>query len=467
MHDTLEAPTHTKPKNQYSQKSSEEADNSQEARILQVHADRWHINELDKAIVNISRKIDSATYELLVLLREFDERGGWKSWGATSCAHWLAWRCDLSLCAAREKMRVAHALKNLPEISASCSSGCLSYSKTRAITRIATAENEAELLKLSARMTAAQLEEYCRQRKNVSAGAAVLARSVQQSRLLKSWRDEDNHKMVFSIELPLEEGLLVEKALDKAAQAHVDSSPDTPDKESSWFELQADALVAIAREYLVGHSSAETSTPQSTADHYQVMVHVDEAALREDNASKEGSGRSQLPIETIRRLCCDGNLIPVVRGAEGEVLNVGRKQRVVTTAIRRALLARDGGCAFPGCSHTRFLDAHHIEHWADNGETSLDNTVLLCGAHHKMVHEGGYTISKADDSRPIFTRPDGGVVMPSGYQKDSVREAVGAWQVDSGRIDSSLQPTQMIGFNPHISALGSCSCSDHCTDRYP
>src|SRR5262249_17417380 len=157
-----------------------------------------------------------------------------------------------------------------------------------------------------------------------------------------------------------------------------------PEFESvSWHAQQADALVTLAKRYLGGRDEGSGAR---SPDNYQVIVHVDESALR------EGKGRSDLPIETVRRLTCDGSVVRMTAGTRGEPLDVGRKQRTVPAAIKRALLARDGGCSFPGCTHTRYIHAHHIRHWSQGGETSLANTLLLCSAHHRLVHEDCYTI---------------------------------------------------------------------------
>ena len=133
-----------------------------------------------------------------------------------------------------------------------------------------------------------------------------------------------------------------------------------------------------------------------------MVVHLDGAALL-----SEGEGESDLPIESVRRLCCDGSVISIHTDALGEPLNVGRKQRTVPTTIRRALIARDRTCTFPGCTHGRWLDAHHIKYWADGGETSLDNLILLCSHHHRLVHEGGFTVATRRDGSRCFARPDG------------------------------------------------------------
>jgi hypothetical protein len=107
-------------------------------------------------------------------------------------------------------------------------------------------------------------------------------------------------------------------------------------------------------------------------------------------------------------------------GEDGEPLNVGRKQRTTPPAIKRALWARDRGCSFPGCTNTRFVDAHHVRHWSRGGETSLENTMLLCSAHHRLVHEGGHEIRKDLHDRWYFRRPDGRAVPVCGYRPEDV-----------------------------------------------
>jgi hypothetical protein len=111
--------------------------------------------------------------------------------------------------------------------------------------------------------------------------------------------------------------------------------------------------------------------------------------------------------ETSRRMACDASVVHWHEGKDGEPLNIGRKSRTIPPAIRRALGRRDGGCRFPGCSCSRFVDAHHIQHWADGGETRMDNLVLLCRKHHRLVHEGGFGVSARVNGDIRFTYPDG------------------------------------------------------------
>jgi hypothetical protein len=106
-----------------------------------------------------------------------------------------------------------------------------------------------------------------------------------------------------------------------------------------------------------------------------------------------------LPASVLKRLCCDASLITVVNDGDGNVLNVGRKTRAIPPAIRRALKRRDHGCRFPGCCETKFVDAHHIVHWSDGGETRLDNLILLCRHHHRLLHQEAYEIVRTDPAQ--------------------------------------------------------------------
>jgi hypothetical protein len=362
------------------------------------------IDDLDRAIVDLSTRINAATYELLVLICEFDERAGWLKWGFEHCVDWLHWRCDLSVGAAREKVRVAHALKTLPAVSGAFREGELSYSKVRALVRVANRDNENVLVKFALKTTAARVEERCRELQYGTVDSVIEANRAHASRFLMIRRHAERGTVSINIELPLEAGELIDQALDKAR----DDNPAPEFAGESWSARQADALVNMAKSYLQGDS--ESSTARS--ENYLVNVHVDQSAL------VNGKGRSGLPLESVRRIACDSDKVVIVEDDQGEPLNVGRKTRIVPTAIKRALRARDRGCVFPGCRNTRFVDAHHIQHWSAGGETSVDNLVLLCSRHHRLVHEGGYGIDKDYRDRWMFKRPDGIAVPECGYRSE-------------------------------------------------
>ncbi len=390
------------------------------------------IDELDRGIVCLASRINAATYELLVLVRQFDERAGWLQWGLDNCADWLHWRCDLSISAAREKVRVAHALKTLPLIANSFSTGELSYSKVRPLTRVARSDNEESLLDFALQTTASRVEERCRELRCGTVDSVGEAQRAHASRSLRVFRNAERGTMMITVELPLETGELLEKALDRARDTTASHTPECVDE--CWSAQQADALVAIANAYLSGDGEASACT----SDSYQVTVHVYHAALA------NGDGRSSLPIESVKRLCCDGDAIVIVENEAGEPLSVGRKTRTVPTAIKRALRARDKSCVFPGCHHTRFVDAHHIQHWSAGGVTSLENLLLLCSHHHRLVHEGGFRIERDYRNRWFFQRPDGRAVPRCGYRAKDM--------IDDG-FDNNIGELSRLVNNPSAEGL--------------
>jgi hypothetical protein len=381
---------------------------------------RRSLDQLEGEIINLSQQLNITEYEFLVLIREFDIRQGWKAWLFNNCAEWLNFKCGMSLGTAREKVRVAMALYDLPQCSAAFKAGDLSYSKARALSRCANPRNEGELLGYSLRATAAQVETHCHQLRNAERRQSTTdANQVHNARYLRRFVHDDG-SITLSAQLPKETGDLVMKALEIAAaalqsgaakSANADTDTNTgattdattdakkissPADADAFFRQQADALVHLAQAFLTGGESRS-----STADHYQVMVHVDESALRDDG------GKSDLPIETVRRIACDASLVTVVEDEAGNPLSAGRKTRVVSPPMKRALLGRDKCCRFPGCSHDKWLDAHHVMHWADGGDTSMDNTLLLCSTHHRLLHEGGFTIQKNFAGEWYFRNGDG------------------------------------------------------------
>jgi hypothetical protein len=387
------------------------------------------IEQLDAAISQLTLHMNTVEYRLLRLVREFDDRLGWAKWSFPSCAAWLAWRCGIGLSAAREKVRVAHALRDLRVISKAFEKGRVSYSKVRALTRAATEATEEELLEYAFTATAVQVEERCRQIRNVRAESVEEARRAWQRRSLSIYRNAARGTMTISVEVPLDAGEVVARALDKAVQSgDVAAGPEFGG--DGWHAQQADALITIARTYLARGRAERAPTATSVEgssvtapagacrrgasmpDHYQVVVHVDEAALR------GGAGRSELPVETVKRLACDASVVVVTEDDSGDPLSIGRRRRIVPAALRRALWSRDRGCTFPGCGNTGYMEAHHLRHWAEGGETSLENTALLCSHHHRLVHEGGLRMRRSSGGEIVFHLADGSVIPPCGYRTE-------------------------------------------------
>jgi hypothetical protein len=219
------------------------------------------------------------------------------------------------------------------------------------------------------------------------------------------------------LELVLEpdEADLVLCALERAREVAAEppageaAPPGEPTVEGTSAETpwpsRADGAVRLAESYLAGHPVTGNG-----GERFQVMVHLGQEALAADGqwaATLEDGSLISAPTGTLRRVACDCALVAVGGDGDGEKLNIGRRSRSIPPAIRRALMVRDRGCAFPGCPHTRFLHAHHIKHWLHGGETSIENTVLVCSCHHHLLHEGGWTISRDAEGSFVFHSPSG------------------------------------------------------------
>lgn len=362
------------------------------------------IDDLGDRICELSAHIAAATYRLLVMIAEFDRRGGWAGPGMMSCAHWLNWKCGLALRSAREKVRVAHALADLPLISDAFSKGNLSYSKVRALTRIATPETEADLLVYARTGTAAHLDRLVSSYRSCLPADAADA-DLRFERRHLTWHTEADGSVAGSFRLPPEEGAIFINGIEKKLEGIKvrNRVPGATRGSAEPRHDRADALVELAKDELSG-----TKAQSSIGDRHLVMVHVDADGLKGGDAGLcHLEAGLPLASETARRILCDGAYVGVIKGSDGSVLDVGRKTRTIPPALRRALRVRDGCCRFPGCTHKAYVDGHHIEHWIDGGETKLSNLVLLCSFHHRLLHEGMFRMRVEPDGRFVFARKDG------------------------------------------------------------
>lgn len=375
-------------------------------------------DQLADDLALLSAQLASTLCRWLQLLGEFDRRRGWVEAGARSCAQWVGWRCALSPGTAREYVRVAGALGDLPRTTELFSRGELSYSKVRAISRLERVEFEAELLGIARDATAAQLERVVRgYRSVVRLERDALTTHVER---FLSLREEPDGSVRLSGRLTAEEAAVLRAALDEVrtqlwsqADARVpdpveDPAADRTDPKSARRAGYADALVLLADTAL-----AREAAGRSAPERHQVVVHVDVGSLHA--AAPEEAPRPNLASGEIlapsvaRRLCCDATLVTAT-DRDGVTVDIGRRSRAIPPALRRMLSARDDGCRFPGCTARLGLDAHHVQHWADGGATRPDNLVTLCRHHHRALHEGGFTMSMEPDAPPLFFRPDGSVL---------------------------------------------------------
>ena len=555
-------------------------------------------------ITTLAGHLNAAQYRFLKLIDEFDRAQGWAGPGVRSLAHWLELKCGLGDLAAREKVRVARALRELPSIDAAFERGEISYSKVRAMTRVATPENEKDLLVIARHGTAEHMEKLVRvyrkygQRADASPGETARRREERFYCFV-----EDDEMMVFGGRVSVEQGRLLIKALDamvaemeadereageaettgnvsaetsaaaaepgvsaetsavasepsvsaetsaattetivsaetsaattetivsaetsaattetivsagtSAAGSGAGGSSDTmatasgknvsaetseaasvpnvsaetsagSSRASARSETtapasgrnvsaetpvtgsvasgssdalaaasgkdvsagtsvpasvknvsaetvsdgrtgvephepdrpplkplrvrRATALAQIAEHYLATRRGGTGATPLKPSDAYQVFVHVNANDAHPDNRINGAhttymDDRRCVAPHVARQLACDASRRTVLENERGEVLNIGRRSRIVPWHIVHALRIRDGGCRFPGCNQHRWTDAHHIHHWADGGETSLENLVTLCRYHHRELHRDEYRIEHGADGELIF-----------------------------------------------------------------
>ena len=420
------------------------------AESLAGGAPQVSLERLEAQICELAGHLAAATCRFLVLLADFDARRGWASWEMTSCAAWLSWKCQLSSGTAREHVRVARALGDLPVIRGEFAAGRLSYAKVRALTRVATPATEAGLADLAGPMTANQLERVARAHRKVTRADDAAARVRRRL----AWRFEEDGSLSGTFRLPPLAGAVLLRALraacadlagpagdprgDVSAATPAADAPatDTPAADApaggapvpaarTSSEL-ADGLVAVAESFLAGKVAGADD-----AEVYQVVVHAGAGALAEAPAGQPGVSAETPPpvpgdpanpgrchvedgpaisISTAQMLACTAALSWMRHARDGAVLALGRRRRKPNAAIRRAARERDAcRCRFPGCESRR-VDLHHIQHWINGGRTDLENLVSLCPYHHKLVHDRGYLIAAPPPGGAgtfAFYRPDG------------------------------------------------------------
>jgi hypothetical protein len=425
---------------------------------------------LGEEIARMAAHLDAATHRLLTCVRRFDESGEWGRQGALSCAHWLSWRIGLDVMTAREKVRVARALGGLPSIDEALRRGKLSYAKVRALTRVATAENEGRLLDLAVASTGAQLERICRSFRRVVADQLSGDPTLDERRYVSERVLPSGMVRVEAVLHP-DEAALVMKAIETAragvraaGEREAPANVDVPAETSARSTVsKPDALVQVAESFLAHGQATGTG-----GDRCQIFVHLQQDPLAPDGtltlAATLDDGTC-VPAETFRRLACDAALVSVTHDAAGNPLDIGRRTRTIPPALRRALWSRDRGCRFPSCANTHYVHAHHIDHWAHGGETSLDNLVLLCGSHHRLLHEGGIGVTRTAGGRLEFRDSQRRVVNSLPEAVDVPGEALGAiemWVAAADfRIDAETNLPEWDGtrvdYDAAISAAGAWS----------
>ena len=334
-----------------------------------------------------------AQRDLLRGVAQADRCDAWKDSGARDMAHWLAMRYGISEWKARRWIACGHALERLPAISEAFSSGSLGIDKVVELTRFATAETEVRLLRWAARVSGAAI----RHRGDLEARRQLQeAQQAEERRFLQWWYTEDSFQL--RGELPLAQGAIVAKALDRVAET-IPEMPGTEDDDPYPQDTRrADALVVLG-------SSRIASDPDP--DRATVVIHAQLEGLASGSGGCEIEDGPVIHPETARRLLCTARVQTVLEDERGDVIKLGRMHREPPAWMLRQLTHRDRGCRFPGCGNRRFAQAHHLTWWSRGGRTELENLALICSFHHKLVHELGWTITRDADGEIRWFRPDG------------------------------------------------------------
>jgi hypothetical protein len=236
--------------------------------------------------------------------------------------------------------------------------------------------------------------------------------------------------------------------------------PDTIDR-PSWSHKRADALAVIFESFLAHGAEA-----MSGRERHQVVVHVSAETLRAGGGHQcEIDDGPAIAAETARRLACDASVVAIVENEKGEPLSVGRKTRSIPPAIQRAMNSRDRGCRFPGCTHKKYTDAHHIKHWARGGETKMSNLVTLCRFHHRKVHEGQVVVQVLDDGAIRFVQQNGESFdsarptgdwreLPAVHERSGIRidRRTAATRWDGGPLDYGIAMDALMSLPRDVSA---------------
>ena len=311
------------------------------------------LSELEDTITEGAARIDAAMCTWLLDVAEFDRRAGYEPWECRSMAHFLSWRCGVSLRTARDHVRVAHAVERYPTLCAAFADGALSYSKVRAITRIVTPETESILVEWALCATAAHMDKITAKRRSVN--------EHEKPTRYVDWGNDDDGTFYF------------ERASVARGRRARRGRP------------------ASARDALATSDKNGSAEPLSDSDVRPTNADALVRDGRNDAGARPDSGVGGRPPH----------------GAVPRTPAKPASFSASTVAQRRALNVRDGGCRFPGCPQRLFVDAHHVDYWENGGPTDLDNLVLLCRVHHRAIHHRGYRIEKGPRQRFRFFRPDG------------------------------------------------------------
>jgi uncharacterized protein DUF222 len=367
-------------------------------------------DQVEAGFADLQRMSEAVEAKRLRWLAELERRSSYSKDGHLSAAAWLSDRHGVAAGAAKTQVKVALALREMPEVAHAFMGGEVTSSAVRILAEAreehpsAFANQEAALVEAAQTKGVEELRrvaaDWCR--------AVSAEEASRQGERLRERRRLDLGVMSTGMvrvtgELDPESGEVVLTALQALVDAGLRADHGMDLRTSS--QRRADALAELALRYL---DSPDRPTVGGERPH--VTVTMDVQTLKGLPGVSELDHVGAIHGEVARRVACDASLTRVVMAGPSEPLEVGRKTPVVPGALRKAVVIRDKRCRFPRCHRPHaWCDAHHIRHWADGGETNLSNLLLMCRPHHRLVHEGGFGLGMVD-GRPVFRRPDGSVI---------------------------------------------------------
>ncbi|MET8094778.1 DUF222 domain-containing protein [Micromonospora sp. NPDC005220] len=381
-------------------------------------ASAWALAEHDLvAALDAAHRLEQRLAAVkLALVRELDGRGTATAQGASSTAVWLRGRLRLGIGAARRLIELAAMLDAAPAAARDAlATGTVDVEQVRVIAATVQTVHTAAgtevadkavgvLVDWAAQFDAAQMRKLGTRildhvAPEVADAAAEAAMKAEESRAARdrhlTMSEQTDGRLRLTGILDSEAAAALRAAIDPL------SAPGGPDDTRTAGQRRHDALADVCRLAL---RSGEL--PENGGDLAQVVVTTAYDGLTRQLGAGALDTGLQLTPEAVRRLACDAAILPAVLSGAGQPLDLGRQRRLVTGPLRRALVLRDRGCAFPGCDRPpRWCDAHHIRHWADGGPTSLDNAVLLCGHHHRHLHHSDWSVRLGGDGHPEFVPP--------------------------------------------------------------
>jgi hypothetical protein len=361
--------------------------------------------ELTARIGSDHVSICASQRDLLAAISEAETFCRWEDDGCRDIAHWVSTRLGITVTQAGRWVRAARALGLLPHIDRAFGAGELCLDKVLELARFATPATDAALARWARRSSVTVIRNLADKENRASVEET---KDIHARRCVSWWRTDEGKAIGLAAYLPAESGAVVVRALDLIA-ADVPESPDDEPSDDDVFggigdptraeRRRADALVMLASQTLAADPDKDRAT---------VVIHAALADLLSPDGRGIGvDGCGVVHPEVARRLCCDARIQTVIENGDGLPIGIGWVSRTIPGWMRRLLIERDGGCTFPGCSATRYLDGHHIKWWIDGGLTYLDNLTLTCGFHHRLVHEGNWTVRLDERQRAQWFRPDG------------------------------------------------------------